>query len=711
MFLSRPLQSVMLLTCLFLFSANFIFASDLTPQRQHPLVAKVLAKLLTDYHYNHPALNDSASSELLDGYVQTLDYNRLYFLAADVKAFEKYRFVLDDSLNKGQVGPAFVIFNLFKQRANTRYAQVSKFLEKEFNFSVNESYQPNRENAAWASRSEELDDLWRKRLKSEALDLKLAGKSWTDISATLNKRYENFRKRIEQLNAEDVFQYYMNALSESYDPHTNYMSPSNSQDFNINMSLSLEGIGARLTEDGDYTVVNEIVAGGPADRSKQLFANDKITGVAQGDTGRWTDVIGMRVDDVVKLIRGKKETIVRLQVIPSGSPAGSTPKIVRLVRDKIILTEREAKSDTVEITHQGGKYKLGVIMIPTFYSDLEGRQKGEGNYKSTTRDVRRLIGELKSAGVDGILIDLRRNGGGSLQEAIELTGLFIKDGPVVQVKSFSGEIEQQRDPDPGLVYDGPLTVLVDRISASASEIFAAAIQDYKRGVILGGQTYGKGTVQNLVDLNRVPALSQFMLASNDQMGPGKVTFGQVKVTMAKFYRINGGTTQHRGVTPDIVFPSHYDQADFGESTEKHALSWDQITSARFTPEDRGAKYLATLRAKSQKRMVANNEIRYLAEDIARLKKERLENTVSVLESQRKAERDQLEAQRLSRVNERRKAKGLAPLKKGDTIPRDDSAPDVLREESLHVLADLVAASSKDYIAKSIKVDGGKPNEN
>ncbi len=708
----RPLRLLAGLMYLLILTLPSVFASDLAPQRQHPLVARVLANLLTQYHYNHPALDDSASSELLDAYVQTLDYNRLYFLAGDIKAFEKYRLVLDDSLNKGNVGPAFVIFNLFKQRAQTRYAYMSKLLEKEFNFTTNESYQPNRENLPWASRPEELDDLWRKRLKSEALDLKLAGKSWPDIAATLSKRYENFRKRIEQLNAEDVFQYYMNALSESYDPHTNYMSPSNSQDFNINMSLSLEGIGARLTEDGDYTVVNEIVAGGPADRSKQLFANDKITGVAQGDTGRWVDVIGMRVDDVVKLIRGKKETVVRLQVIPSSTPVGNTPKVVRLVRDKIILTDREAKSDTVDITHEGQKYKLGVIMIPTFYSDMEGRNKGEGNYKSTTRDVRRLIGELKSVGVDGILIDLRRNGGGSLQEAIELTGLFIKEGPVVQVKSFNGEIDQQRDPDPNIVYNGPLTVLVDRISASASEIFAAAIQDYKRGVVVGGQTYGKGTVQNLVDLNRVPALSQFMLASNDIAGPGgKVTFGQVKVTMAKFYRVNGGTTQHRGVTPDIAFPSHYDQMDFGESTEKHALAWDQISSARFMPEDRTAKYLAALRAKSQRRMAANAEFRYLTEDIGRLKKERIENSVSVLESQRKAERDQLEAQRLARVNERRKAKGLAPLKKGDAIPRDDNAPDVLREESLHVLADLVAVSSKDYVAKSIRIDSGKPNQN
>lgn len=707
----RPLLWTIRLVCFFALFVSFVNASDLTPQKQHPLVARVLASLLTQYHYTHPALNDSASSELLDGYVQTLDYNRLYFLAADVKAFEKYRFVLDDSLNKGNVGPAFTIFNLFKHRSETRFAYVNKLLEKEFDYNVNESFQPDREHVAWAARSEELDDLWRKRLKGEALDLKLAGKAWPEIASTLNKRYENFRKRIEQLDAEDVFQYYMNALSESYDPHTNYMSPSSSQDFNINMSLSLEGIGARLNSEGDYTIVVDIVPGGPADRSKQLNPNDKIIGVAQGDSGKWVDAIGMRVDDVVQMIRGKKETVVRLQIIPAGTPVGSPPKIVRLVRDKIVIKDREAKSDTVEMVHEGRKFKLGVIAIPTFYSDLEGRQRGDDNYKSTTRDVRRLLAELKGAGVDGVLIDLRRNGGGSLQEAIELTGLFIKDGPVVQVKSFNGNIEQQRDPDPGIAYDGPLAVLVDRVSASASEIFAAAIQDYKRGVVLGGQTYGKGTVQNLVDLNRLPALSQFMIAGNEQFGQGKVTFGQVKVTVAKFYRINGGTTQHRGVTPDIAFPSIYDHSDYGESTEKHALSWDQIATARFTPEDHVSKYLPNLRVKSQKRMTGNIEFRYLAEDIAHLKQERSENLVSLQEVQRKNEREQLEAQRLSRVNERRKAKGLAPLKKGDAIPRDDNAPDVLREESLQVLADLAAVSNKDYVAKSLKVEPGKANQN
>jgi carboxyl-terminal processing protease len=562
-------------------------------------------------------------------------------------------------------------------------------LEKEFDFSLAENYQPDRENARWATRPEELDELWRKRLKNEALELKLTGKDWTSVASTLDKRYINFRRRIEQLDAEDVFQFFMNALSEYYDPHTNYMSPINAENFNIGMSLSLEGIGALLNTEDEYTKVVEIVAGGPADRSKQLWASDKIVGVAQGDDGKMVDVIGMRLDDVVQLIRGKKETVVRLEIIPANSPAGSPTKIIRLVRDKVVRQEAAAKSDTVEVVQDGQKHKIGVITIPTFYSDFEGRQRGDDNYKSTTRDVRRLLAELKGAQVDGILIDLRRNGGGSLQEAIELTGLFIKDGPVVQVRNSNGETDQHRDPDPGIVYDGPLTVLVDRVSASASEIFAAAIQDYKRGVVLGAQTYGKGTVQNLLDLNRV-------IRSND------AKYGQLKVTMAKFYRINGGTTQHRGVLPDLVFPSIYDEADFGESTEKHALSWDQIPPVRYMPEDHVSKYLSALRLKSQKRAAGNAEFRYLAEDIAHIRQEKTENAVSLQETVRKNEREQLEAQRLARVNERRKAKGLAPLKKGDTIPRDDNAPDILREEGTHVLADLIALSKKDYIAKTAR---------
>jgi carboxyl-terminal processing protease len=379
------------------------------------------------------------------------------------------------------------------------------------------------------------------------------------------------------------------------------------------------------------------------------------------------------------MIRGKKGTVVRLEIIPAESTPGSPTKIVTLVRDKIVLKDREARSDTVELVHEGRKLKIGVITIPTFYADLEAQQRGEQDYKSTTRDVRRLLEELKGAGIDGLFIDLRRNGGGSLQEAITLTGLFIKYGPVVQVRNSNGAIEVQRDSDPALVYDGPLAVLVDRVSASASEIFAAAIQDYKRGVILGSQTFGKGTVQNLFDLNRI-------ISSNGEK------FGQVKITMAKFYRITGGATQHRGVIPDIGFPSFYNETDFGESTEKHALPWDQISPASFTPEDHISKYLATLRAKAQRRMLANFEFRYWAEDIERTRQEREKNAISLQLTKREKERERLEERRLARINARRQAKGLPPLEKGEKIPSDDEAPDVLREEGLDVLADLIVLS-------------------
>jgi carboxyl-terminal processing protease len=443
------------------------------------------------------------------------------------------------------------------------------------------------------------------------------------------------------------------------------------------MSLSLEGIGAQLTTEDDYTKVVRILPGGPAERSKQIWPNDKIVGVAQGERGEMIDVIGMRLDDVVQLIRGKKGTVVRLEIIPAESTPGGPTKTIKLVRDKIILTEREARSKTIELKYQGRDYKIGIITIPTFYYDLRAQQRGKKNYKSTTRDVRRLLKGLKEAQIDGLVIDLRRNGGGSLQEAIELTGLFIEKGPVVQVRNSIGTTKVEYDPDPSIIYDGPLAVLVDRFSASASEIFAAAIQDYDRGIILGGQTYGKGTVQNLVSLNR------FIRVNNER-------FGQLKVTIAKFYRVTGGTTQNRGVIPDISYPSLYNEMDVGESTRMHALPWDQIASANFNSTHNVSKYISTLRKKSKKRIAKNPEFRYLMEDIEQYKRKKEEKYISLQEAKRKQEREKLEAQRLARVNERRKAKGLEPLKKGDEIPRDENSPDALLDEAGNVLADLIS---------------------
>jgi carboxyl-terminal processing protease len=660
-------------------SLNLFPAETLAPDKYHSVVGKFLTRLLPKYHYTHQSIDDSVSTELLDLYLQSLDRNHLFFLASDIEEFEKYRYVLDDAIKNGDLEPAYIIFNTLIKRAEQRLDYVSERLEKEFDFTIDEYFEPDREKEPYANTVEELNEIWRKRLKNEALNLKLAGKDWNEIQTTLKKRYSNRRKRYEQFVSEDVFQSFINALSRTYDPHTGYLSPMSSENFGIDMSLSFEGIGAQLTTEDDYTKVVRILPGGPASRSKELGPNDKIVGVAQGEDGEMTDVIGMRLDDVVQLIRGPKGTTVRLEIIPANSTPGSPTKEIRLVRDKVILSEREARSKTLEMEYEGRTYKIGVITIPTFYADLAAQQRGEKKYKSTTRDVRGLLKDLKKEQIDGLLIDLRQNGGGSLQEAIELTGLFITEGPVVQVRDSIGRAKVERDPDPAIVYDGPMAVLVDRFSASASEIFSAAIQDYGRGVIIGSQTFGKGTVQNLLDLNR-------FIRFDDEK------FGQLKVTIAKFYRITGGTTQNRGVIPDIFFPSIYDQMDFGESAQVNALPWDQISATSFRPEDQVSKFLSALRLKSKKRTAKNPEFQYLREDIERYKHQTEKNAISLQEAKRKLERDQQEARRLERINERRKAKGLKPLKKGDEIPKDEEDPDALLDESSNILADLIALS-------------------
>jgi carboxyl-terminal processing protease len=406
----------------------------------------------------------------------------------------------------------------------------------------------------------------------------------------------------------------------------------------------------------------------------------------------------MRLDDVVQKIRGKKGSVVRLEVIRAEATEGSPNELITLVRDKVILEERAAKSDTVDIIHDGLEYRLGVIDIPTFYIDLEGQRKGERDYKSTTRDVRRLIQELQSAGVEGIIIDLRRNGGGSLQEAIELTGLFIKEGPVVQVKNSAGRKRVEYDPDHNIVYDGPIAVMVSRFSASASEIFASAIQDYGRGVVLGNQTYGKGTVQNLLSLDRFPALA------NEDVG-------QIKVTVAKFYRITGGSTQHRGVLPDIRFPSIYDEMDIGENKQFHALPWSEISPTMFKSVDNVSLYVSRLRLNSKQRTAKNREFQYILEDIEHYKLEKAENSVSLVEEARKTKRSQQEDKKMARANERITAKGLEPLEKGDKITPEGNAPDAVLEESQLILADFIAFSDPGRRAELTKVNtAGKSDD-
>ncbi|MCK5032794.1 MAG: PDZ domain-containing protein, partial [Calditrichia bacterium] len=450
-------------------TSNIVF-EDLLPENQHKRSSQIISHIIASTHYQKRSIDDSLSSEMFDRFLKKLDYNKLYFLKSDIDSFNQYRFEFDDFIESGKISVAYDIFNLYQKRLGERLDYVFKRLENEFNFSLDEDYLIDRSDSPWTKSTTELDELWRKRLKDSALRLKLAGKEWDAIAKTLTKRYKRIQKNVSQLQSEDVFQILMNSFTESFDPHTNYFSPKKFDDFKISMSQTFEGIGARLTTEDDYTSVSEIIVGGPADKSNQLFAHDKIIGVAQGTEGEVVDVIGWRLDDVVQLIRGKKGTIVRLQIIRADALADALPDTISILRDKIKLKDQTAYSDTLEIEHEGRKFTFGVITIPTFYSDFEGRRNGESDYRSTSRDVKNILEELKHASVDGIIIDLRRNGGGFLNEAVDLTGLFIDTGPVVQVKDSRGRINVEWDNKSGVEYDGPLAVIINRFSASASEI-------------------------------------------------------------------------------------------------------------------------------------------------------------------------------------------------------------------------------------------------
>ncbi|MBZ0198666.1 MAG: carboxy terminal-processing peptidase [Ignavibacteriaceae bacterium] len=651
----------------------------LEPLPYHAQEDQLINTILARYHYNKFKLDDSLSSVIFDRYLKTLDGTKSYFTASDIKELEEYRYSLDDDIKSGNLDPAYEIFNLFRERFHERVIYIDSLLTKEFDYTLNESMEVDREKTTWAKDENELNEIWRKRIKNDALARKLNGETWEKISSNLVKRYDNFERTIFQYNSEDVFQLIMNSYTESIDPHSNYLSPITSDNFKIDMTRSLEGIGAQLQAEDEYTKVVEIIVGGPAFKAGELKRDDKIIGVAQGEEGEMVDVIGKKINDVVSLIRGAKGTLVRLQILPAADGVNATPNEIKIVRDRIKLEEQSAKKEIINIEDENVNYKLGVISIPAFYFDYEGQQKGLKDYKTTTGDVRKLLKELQDEKVEGVIIDLRNNGGGSLTEAIDLTGLFIKDGPVVQVKNSDGSVEVADDPDPLEVYSGPLAVLVNRFSASASEIFSGAIQDYERGVIIGEQTYGKGTVQNLIDLNRL-------------MRRSDVKMGQVKLTIAKYYRITGGSTQHKGVVPDIEFPSAFDAKEFGESSQPSALPWDQIQPAEYTPAGKVKAILSILINNHNERMKINPEYDFLLEDIKEYRNQRDKKTISLNEDVRKKEKDQLEEEKFQRENERRKEKGLKLLDKGEKIPPADDKSDFILNEAGHILADVIHLS-------------------
>lgn len=664
----------------------------LTPASNYAKLDRIIASLLSYYHYSQGKLDNALSSSILDNYLDALDFNRSYFLASDIAAFEKYRFRLDDNLRAGNVWPAYDIFNVYQQRVAERTARIHELLRRPMDFRIPESLELDRKEAPWAGSRTELDELWRKRLKHELLNLILAGKDLDEARETLDKRYDGRQRRTIQSTSEDVFQLYMNAISQAFDPHTAYLSARSTENFNIQMRLSLEGIGAVLRMEEEQTVIVELVPGGPADLSKELKPDDRIVGVGQGDKGTLVDVVGWRLDDVVDLIRGPRGTVVRLQVIPAEGRMDGPVRTVRLVRNKIQLEEQAAKSEVKTIYQHGRDYRIGIITIPTFYLDFAAAQRGVADYRSTTRDVRRLLNRLNRQKVDGVIVDLRQNGGGSLQEAIELTGLFIESGPVVQIRDAKGEVQVERDPDPTQVYEGPLAVLVDRFSASASEIFAGAIQDYGRGIVIGEQTFGKGTVQTLIDLNR------FVSETDDPLG-------QLKLTIAKFYRVNGSSTQHRGVIPDIVFPTVFDSEEVGESARDNALPWDEILPTRYKVNANLAGLMPALASRHEARIAADPAFQALLEDIDATNEALTQTTVSLRESERRTEREKQQASRLERENRRRLAHGLKPLQELEDAIEEEPALDLLLDESTKIMTDMIDMLKQKGRAGSLVMSG------
>jgi carboxyl-terminal processing protease len=646
----------------------------IVPNAEHGKEALLITRLLLQNHYRKTPLNDSLSNVIFNNYITNLDNNRMYFVASDIEYFKRYKDYFDNYLLTGNIDVPFQMFRLYQERALDRISKVDKILETEPDFTSDEMFAPDREKEPWAKSFDELDELWRKTIKYQALGLKLEGKEWKDIKTTLASRYARYHKMIEQYNSEDAFQMFMNSFTEAFDPHTNYFSPITSENFQIDMAQSLEGIGARLTQQMDNTQVYEVIPGGPAYKSKQIYKDDKIVAVAQGDKEDFVDVIGWRLDDVVQLIRGPKGTVVRLKIVPHDAPDGSLPVELRLVRDKVKLEEETASKKIVPYTESGTTYKLGVITLPSFYFDWEGAQKGEKDYKSATRDVKKLLAELEADGVDGVMMDLRFNGGGSLQEAINLSGLFISKGPVVQVKNADGSIDVGTDKDSEIAYNGPLAVLVNRFSASASEIFAGAIQDYKRGIIIGENSFGKGTVQQLVDLD------QFLPQETAKLG-------QVKLTLSKYYRVNGSSTQHLGVKPDIEFPSAYDADSFGESSQPSALPWDQIRSSSFTPVNKiDSKLIEQLTRIYSLDLQNNAEFKELQYDIEEAKKARSKNEISLNYNIRKAEIDDVRAARES-IRDLSTQINDSEVKEAGTDRKEPK--DVYLDESLKLLANLI----------------------
>jgi carboxyl-terminal processing protease len=666
---------------------------------------KEIIDVIEDRHYASRRYDDGLSAQHFTAYLDALDPQRMFFAADDIAVFSQWQLTLDNAGRAGDLAPAFTIFNNFHDELKDRLTEILQTLPQMlegFDYEVEEYLEIDRSAMPWAKDDAELDERWRKRLKNQALSLLLAEKAPTEIPETLERRYQNQLKRLAQYNAQDVFQIYANTLAEQYDPHTNYFSPRRAENFDINMSLSFEGIGAILQIDDEYAKVTRLVPAGPADKQGDLRPSDLIMGVGQGEEGPIEDVIGWRLDEIVDLIRGPRDTTVRLEVIPDKGKTDQR-RVVPIRRNEVKLEEQAAQKEIIEFTDEADQtHRVGVIDIPAFYIDFEAYRRGDKLYRSTTRDVKKLVDELVADGVEGIVIDLRDNGGGSLQEANQLTGLFIEYGPTVQIRSAESRVWRDGKRRRSQYYEGPLAVMINRLSASASEIFAGAIQDYGRGIIVGEQSFGKGTVQSLVPLQE----------------------GQLKITESKFYRVSGGSTQHRGVEPDIDYPSLFDPEKIGESALDNALAWDQIAPTRFNRYNNYDTIIPTLTSLHHARAANDPDYQFLQDQVDMAQEARAISALPLQQSGRIAMRDEQAALALAIENKRRLSKGLEPLAALDAdeeiaaetpiastdeaaLPNDSPAetgdvekatPDVLLLETGKILVDAISLRPGDVVA-------------
>ena len=645
-------------------------------QSQVQLASEIIEKLES----NHLVKKDyeSIRKEAFDLYLERLDPNKTVFILSELPEINK------DSFNKNLISKdlkvAFSLFNLYADRYYSRYNLQIDFLESVEEVDLRSSRKIKRtlSDNERTSNLEELETLWKDLIINDLIQLMLSGNDLDESISKTTKRLNNQLNYFEQTRVEDVFNIFVNSITSIYGPHTSYMSPKNSEDFDINMSLSLEGIGALLSSDGLYTSISSLVPGGPAEKTEQLKPEDKIIGVGQDDDGEIVDVIGWRIDDVVDLIRGPKGSKVRLQIIPTNAISDSETEEIEIVRNVVKLEDQAAEKKILPIQRGQKNYKVGVIALPAFYFDFEAYQKRDYNYKSSSKDVKRLLKELKRENIDGLVIDLRNNGGGSLYEANALAHLFLGRGTTVQVKNSNGNIQGLGERWGYQFYDKPIVILVNKFSASASEILAGAIQDYDRGLILGEQTYGKGTVQNLIDLNR------FLPSSGDK-------FGQVKLTIAKFYRITGSSTQHKGVEPDIAFPSAFSADEYGESSKPSALPWDQINPTKFKSYGDIDSVLPELKKEHQRRVKNNIEFQFLVEDINEMNERREKNSYSLNLETRKEEKEIADQKKKLRDEERQESTELT-IKGDEEVKKENlKVDDPLLEESGHILADFILA--------------------